>query len=64
MLLRRSGLSEDQRTLVMAQVNVDLNFDNIAMVLQLTFGQQHVLTERDRGRGRKGQGTYYETDFD
>eukprot|EP00975_Prorocentrum_lima_P009123 1943727-Prorocentrum_lima.AAC.1 len=48
----------------MAQVNVDLDFDNMAKLLQLTFGQQHVLTERGRGRGRKGQGTYYETDFD
>jgi len=48
LLLRRAGLSEEQKTLVMSQVGTDLSFDKVASVLQTTFGEKQVPSERKK----------------
>ena len=39
LLLRRAGLPEEQKTLVMSQIGTNLAFNKVAAVLQTTFGQ-------------------------
>lgn len=46
LLLRRAGLSEDQKTLVTTQTGKDLKFDKVAEVLQTTFGQTQTMNVR------------------
>ena len=46
LLMRRAGLSEEQKTLVMSQIGMDLGFEKVAKTLQSTFGQQQVMTDR------------------
>ena len=58
LLMRRAGLTEEQKTLVMTQVGTDLKFEKIAKVLQTTFGQTQVM--KSTGRHEK---TYYEEDY-
>ena len=56
MFLRRSGLTEEQKSLVMTQVGKDLEFERIITVMQKTFGQNSVMI------GGRGNRTYYEED--
>jgi hypothetical protein len=56
-LMRRAGLTEEQKTLVMTQLGTDLKFEKVAKVLQTTFGQTQVM--KSSGRQEK---TYYEED--
>ena len=46
LLLRRAGLNEEHKMLVMSQVGMNLMFERVAFVLQSTIGQLHVLTDR------------------
>ena len=43
-LLRRAGLTEEQKTLIMSQVGKDLSFDKVSQALQTTLGQQQTKT--------------------
>ena len=58
MLMRRAGLKEEQRTLILSQVGRNLSFDNVSEAMQLTFGQHSVLPAHKD----KGKGIYYEED--
>ena len=46
LLLRRAGLSKEQTTLEISQLGVNLMFKRVAVVLQSTFAQQQVMTDR------------------
>ena len=59
LLLRRSGLSRDETTLVMSQVDTDLSFDKVASVLQHTFGQD---TAKDIAGNRDKRSHAYRVD--
>ena len=59
MLMRKAGLREDQRALILSQCGRDLTFDKVAEALQLTFGQDsHIHDRRDHrrspGHARRG----------
>ena len=43
-LLRRAGLTEEQKTLIMSQVGKDLSFEKVSQALQTTLGQQQTKT--------------------
>ena len=44
--LRRAGLSEEQKTLVMSQCGTDLAFDKVASVMQTTFGEKQMPSDK------------------
>jgi hypothetical protein len=46
LLLRRAGLSEEQKTLVMSQCGTDLAFDKVASLMQTTFGEKQMPSDK------------------
>ena len=46
LLLRRAGLSDAQKAMIMTQVASTLSMDTVADCLQKTFGQQSIVSER------------------
>ena len=50
LLLRRAGLTAEQKALIMAQVGSDLAFDKVVAALQNTLGQTQVMTEKRGGK--------------
>ncbi len=60
--MRLAGLTEEQRSLVMAQLGKDLKFDKVAQVLQTTFGQQQMMTDK-RNRQHAPVAVHYQ-DFE
>ena len=60
MLMRKAGLTTEQRQLIMAQVGTNLAFAQVSQVLQTTLGQQHT-TDDHRKRQKEA---YYQDDDD
>ena len=48
LLMRRAGLTDEQKSLVMTQCGKDLKMEKVCDVLQTTFGQTQVMSERYR----------------
>jgi hypothetical protein len=46
LLMRRAGLTEEQRTLVTEQLGKEFKFDKVASVRQTTLGQQRTMRDK------------------